>query len=324
MAGRIPSLSQAIDDVGSIRIFATVVECASFSEAARRLRMAPSTVSKKIAMLEQRLATALVRRTTRRLIVTEEGLRLYGHFVRILRELEEAEAEIVGETRPHGTLRVTAPAVLATRHFSRHIPRFLERYPEMRVEMTLTSQTLDLTSKGIDLAIRVADRIDPSLLALKLAPNRRVFCASADYIERFGAPQKPQELAAHNCLVAEGGGLNDHWPVRLDDGVGYIRVAGNLTSNNGELLRDACLGGVGIGMFPTFHVYQDIQAGRLREVLAGHKVVTTAIYAVIPHRRIMPRKTKAMIDFVKELFGPVPYWDEGALHDQEMAVTSRP
>lgn len=302
-----------VDDLRTLQIFASVVESQSFSQTARLLGITPSTVSKHISQLEERLQTLLVSRTTRRISISNSGMSFYYRCVAILREMEAAEEELSQLTQePMGLLRVTAPTGLATRHISPHLSEFMERYPKIDLDFILTSQTLDMVQDGIDLSIRIASSSEPGVRAEFLAPNRRVFCASPKYLEKFGIPKIPEELSKHNCLVSRIVRLNNVWTVKTADGKGTtdIKVSGQLISNHVEMVRDALLGDRGIAQVGTFVVGEDIKSGRLVPILQDFVVQNTAFYAVVPHSRHIQKKTRVFIDFVREVFGPTPYWDE--------------
>lgn len=315
-----------VTDLTTLLIFATVVESQSFSAAAKRLGITPSSVSKHVGQLEERMGVRLLNRTTRRISIREEGRSFYDRCVAILREIEAAEDEIRNRAEePVGLLRVTAPTVLATRHISPHVTEFMQRYPNMDLEFILTSETLDMVRDGIDLSIRIASRPDPSLRAEKLAPNRRVFCASPAYLAEHGVPETPEDLARHRCLIASRLSPNNSWPWRDRDGITRsVRVHGPLGTNNVDLLRDSLLGGAGIAYVGTFVVGEDLKAGRLVSILEPYTVQTVSFYAVVPHSRYMPRKARVFIDFVKEVFGDPPYWDVAAGPPPEPVLAGDP
>ncbi len=293
----------AFDDLASLRVFSRVVELGSFSEVARHLGVTPATVSKHIGALEGRLGARLVNRTTRQVSVTEAGRRLYEHCVRVLRELEEAEAGLSEiQNEPAGSLRVTAPLQFGVRRISPRLPDFLRRYPRVSVDLDLSIQKVDLFREHIDIAIRITDSPEPGLVALKLAPYRRVFCASPEYLERNGVPQAPEDLVNHNCLIARGASLNASWPVKRGDVVSLQRVSGNLVANNADVVRDAALAGLGVAMSPRWLVEDDLRAGRLKEVLPGYAVGDRAVYAVLPRPGTPLLKVRCFVDFLKESF----------------------
>ena len=291
---------RGLKDLTSLRIFARVVELQSFSEVARRSGVTPATVSKHISSLEAVLRARLVNRTTRRLFITDAGQRLYEHCVRVLRELDEAEselAEIKGE--PAGPLHVTAPLMFATRRLSPRLPEFMQRYPKVSVDIDVSIEKLDLFQERIDVAVRITDTVEPGLVAFRLAPYRRTFCASPAYVARHGIPLTPEDLASHNCLISRGAALNACWPVQRGSTMDMVRVSGNFVANNGELCRDAAIGGIGIIMAARWMVEDDLRANRLVEVLADYVPTNRAIYAVLPRQGSLMPKVRVFVDFLK-------------------------
>ena len=299
--------SEAFEDLTTLRIFTRVVELESFSEVARRMGVTPATVSKHIGALEARLRARLVNRTTRRLFITEAGQRLYERCLRVLQELEQAEAELSEmQSEPSGLLRVTAPLMIGARQISPRLPEFMQRYPKVSVDLNLSIRKVDLFQEHIDIAVRVAETIDPGLVAFRLAPYDRVFCASPGYLREHGTPRTPDDLARHNCLVSRGATLNASWPVRKDGKVAQVRVTGNLVADNGEVIRDAVLAGMGVCMTARWLVAEDLRAGRLVEVLPEYAVQNRAVFAVLAQRGAMTPKLRCFIDFLKECLGDAP------------------
>lgn len=289
-----------VKDLTSLRIFVRVVELSSFSEVARRNGVTPATVSKHVSSLEAAVGARLINRTTRRLFITEAGQRLYEHCVRVLQELDAAEselAEIKGE--PAGPLHVTAPLMFALRRLSPRLPEFLARYPKVSLDLDLSIEKVDLFQQRIDVAVRIADTVDPGLVAFRLASYRRAICASPAYLERHGTPRVPEDLGAHNCLVGRGATLNASWPVQRNGELGSVRVAGNFLANNGEVLRDAALAGVGILMTARWLVEDDFRAGTLVDLLPEFVPTNRAIYAVLPRQGTLSPKVRAFVDFLK-------------------------
>lgn len=290
-----------LKDLTSLRVFARVVELESFSEVARRMGITPATVSKHVASLESTLRARLINRTTRRLYVTDAGHRLYEHCVRVLKELDQAEselAEIRGE--PAGPLRVSAPLLFGLAKISPHLPRFLQRYPKVTLDLDLSVEKLDLLQERIDVAVRIAESIDPGLVAFKLAPYKRVFCASPAYLEKYGVPTMPEDLIHHNCLISRGATLNAAWPIVRNGAVGHVRVSGSLIANNGRVARDAAIAGIGVIMSAHWIVADDLASGRLVEVLPDHAPATRAVYAVLPQQGALMPKVRAYVDFLRE------------------------
>ena len=291
----------ALKDLTSVRVFARVVELESFSEVARRMGITPATVSKHVASLEATLRARLINRTTRRLFVTDAGHRLYEHCVRVLNELEQAEselAEIRGE--PAGPLRVTAPMLFAHAKISPHIARFLQRHPKVTLDLDLSVEKIDLLQERIDVAVRIAESIDPGFVAFKLATYKRVFCASPAYLAARGTPHAPEDLTHHNCLISRGATLNASWPLQRNGALSNVRVSGSLVANNGHIVRDAALAGVGVIMSALWIVEDDLASGRLVEVLAEHAPANRGVYAVLPRQGALMPKVRAFVDFLRE------------------------
>ena len=291
---------RGLRDLTSLRIFARVVELQSFSEVARRSGVMPATISKHVSSLEAALGARLINRTTRRLFITEAGQRLYEHCVRVLQELDAAEselAEIKGE--PAGPLHVTAPLTFGIGKLSPRLPEFLKQYPKVALDLDLSIEKVDLFQQRIDVAVRIADTVDPGLVAIKLAPYSRVFCASPDYLARHGTPATPEDLASHNCLVSRGAILNASWPVQRGKELGTVRVGGNFVTNNGDVICDAALAGLGITMTARWIIEDELASGRLVEVLAGYAPTNRAVYAVLPRQGPLTPKIRAFVDFLK-------------------------
>ncbi len=293
-----------------LQVFVRIAETGSFSAAARDLGLSKSASSKKLAALEDRLGARLFNRTTRRLSLTEAGSDFLERAQRILAELEEAEQAAGRLTdEPRGILRVNAPMSFGIRHVAPALADFMTRYPELAVTLDLDDRRVSLIEEGYDVAVRIADLPDSSLVARKLAPARRVVCASPAYWAERGVPTHPRELANHNCLIYAYLPAQNDWRFRGPGGPLTVRVAGNLKANNGDVLREAALAGLGVCLAPTFLVGDDLRAGRLATVLDAFVDDSLAVYAVYPHRRHLSAKVRAFVDFLAGRFGPRPYWD---------------
>jgi len=299
-----------MDRLAAMQAFARVAEAGSFSAAARQLGMAKSVVSKLVMGLENHLGARLINRTTRRLSLTEAGIAYYESCTRILAAVEEAELS-VGRLQavPRGRLKVNASMSFGFLHLAPAIPDFLAHHPEVEIDLTLNDQFTDLVQEGYDVAVRIGALPDSSLIARKLAPSRRVLCASPAYLDRHGVPQVPEDLARHNCLGYAYLVTGNEWRFRGPDREHAVRVSGNFDVNNGDALRAAALGGLGIAQLPTFIIGQDLAAGTLRCLLSDYVLPETNIHAVYPHNRHLSAKVRAFVDFLAERFGPEPYWD---------------
>ncbi len=303
-------------DTADLELFARVVALGSFSEAARAFDLTPAAVSKRMARLERQFDVRLFQRTTRRLRTTAEGATFHRHALRILADAEAArEAMSRRSTEPAGLLRITAPASFGRMHISPVVPAFMERYPEVALDLSLTDGLVDLVEEGLDLAIRIVQPADSSMIARRLAPNRRVLCAAPKYLERYGTPSTPAELADHDCLVMH----HQHvWTLESPDGAERVRVSGSLQTNNAEVLRDAAVAGIGIARKSTWDVGHLLQSGELVPVLPEYAVSThVAIHAMYPSARFLAPRVGAFIRFLQNCFGDPPYWDRS---DQESAL----
>jgi len=301
------------DALGEMSIFSKVVGAGSLSAAAKELGMSTAVVSRRLAALESRLGVRLINRTTRSLHLTDEGARYYDACSRLLAEIEEADAAVsAGRAEPRGALRVALPSAFGHLHVAPLVPRFAARYPNVQVALSLSDRNVNVIEEGFDLAVRIADLADSSLAARKLAPNRRLVCASPDYLRRNGTPRTPQELTGHNCLTTNDFAMT--WDYKDPDGEpGAVRVAGRYACDNWEVLREWAMAGLGIALKSTWDVRQQLEDGSLVPLFPGYTFASdVAIYAVYPHRRFLPAKTRAFIEFLADSFGPEPYWDRPA------------
>jgi DNA-binding transcriptional LysR family regulator len=308
-------------------IFAKVVAAGSLSAAARELGLSPAVVSRRLAALEARLGTRLLQRTTRSLRLTDEGAAYYEACNRILAEVEEADsAASAGSVEPRGVLRVAMPASFGHQHIAPLVPKFAARYPKVRLALSLSDRTVNIMEEGFDLAIRIAELEDSSLAARKLAPNRRVVCASPQYLARHGTPATPDDLAHHNFLII---GAENNFSMNLEfkdpkGRPGSVRVSGRYACDNWEVLRDWALAGLGVALKSTWDVRRHLEDGSLVALCPGYRFDTdVALYAVYPHRRYLPAKTRAFIEFLAESFGPEPYWDQPDAKRAKREMTNR-
>jgi DNA-binding transcriptional LysR family regulator len=296
-------------------VFVRAVEAESFSGAARRLGIAKSVVSRRIASLEDRLETSLFHRTTRRLSLTETGHAYYERVRNILADVVEAE-EVARrlQSELQGTLKVAAPMSFGVLHLSPAVGDFLALHPRLEIDLDLNDRWVDLVSEGHDLAIRIGQLADSSLIARRLAPCRRVVCASPDYLREHGEPHFPEELESdnHDCLVYSNRSILEEWRFRFGGEWRALRVRGRrLRVNNGDVMRDAAIAGVGLIAVPTFIVSDALRRGELIAVLRDFELDDAAIYAVWPPNRALSAKVRAFVDFLGERFGGSPYWDAG-------------
>lgn len=298
------------DSLYEMSVFAKVVAAGSLSAAARDLGVSTAVVSRRLAALESRLGVRLVNRTTRRLALTDEGASYHEACARILAEVADADAAAAAQrVEPQGLLKVALPASFGHKHIAPLVPPFAARYPKIELAFSLSDRTVNVIAEGYDLAIRIGELEDSSLAARKLAPNRRVVCASPQYLEQHPAPRVPADLQDHNCLTTTD--LQMNWEYKGPDGKrGVVRVAGHYACDNWEVLREWAMAGLGVALKSTWDVRRQLEDGSLVPLLPGYDFGTdVSIYAVYPHRRHLPAKTRIFIDYLAESFGPEPYWD---------------
>lgn len=298
------------DKLQAINAYAKVVAHGSFAEAARQLGLTRSAVSKAVMELELLLGARLLDRTTRRVSPTEPGLAYYERCLAVLAAIEESEMEVSRmHEEPRGVLKVNAPMTFGTRYLGDVIAGFMQRYPELRVELTLDDRFVDPLAEGFDVTVRIGILEDSSLVARRIAPARRLLVASPAYLAAHGAPLTPADLAQHRCLHYGHSTSAQSWQLSSKGKVLQVPIRAYLCSNNGEVLRAAAAGGIGIAKLPTFIVGPDIEAGRLQAVMCDYPALDLAIYALYAQHRFLAAKTRAFIDFLVERFGDEPAWD---------------
>ncbi len=299
-----------MDKLEAMNAFAKVVAAGSYAEAARRLGLTRSAVSKAVMELEQLLGARLLDRTTRRVTPTEAGLAYYERTTAILADVEETELQISRlHDEPRGILKINAPMSFGILYLSEAVAEFMRRYPELRIELLLNDRFIDPLEEGVDVTVRIGTLSDSSLIARRLAPARLVLVASPEYIEEHGAPAEPKDLANHRCLAYGHMAANSRWQLTHGDTVISASYVSALCSNNGEVLRAAALAGNGIANLPTFLVGPDIAAGRLRLVLPDYPPPSLGIFALYAPNRYLAAKTRLFIDFLTTRFGEAPGWD---------------
>jgi DNA-binding transcriptional LysR family regulator len=301
-----------MDRIGDLNLFLRVLDLGSISAAARSLDLSVAVASQRLQRLERSLGVRLLHRTTRQLRPTPEGEALAEQGRALIEDLDVLTSSLSNRAKGVcGTLRVTVPASFGRLYISPLLPEFMTRHPRLRVHIDLSDQMRDLVSDGFDLAIRIGALKDSELVATRLTSNRRLLCASPDYLRRHGTPKKPEDLAKHECLLmAVSRDPTDVWNLRGADGEQIaVRVQSRLKSNLGEVIREAALGGLGISLHSTWHVCEDLRAGRLKQVLPEYQLPESAIYAVMPERRLVLPRVRAFIEFLTHHFGETPPWE---------------
>jgi DNA-binding transcriptional LysR family regulator len=301
-----------MDRIGDLSLFLRVLDLGSISAAARSLDLSVAVASQRLKRLERELGVRLLHRTTRQLHATPEGAALAEQGRALVEDLEALTGGLrQSATEVSGTLRVTIPASFGQQYISPLLPEFLALHPRVKLSVNLNDQILDLVGSGFDLGIRVGALGDSGLVARQLATNRRVLCASPDYLRRHATPRTPADLATHDCLLLVGSqGRQDIW--RFTDRKGREiaqRVEGRFESNQGELLRDAVVAGLGIALHSVWHVHEQLRDGRLQVLLPDYPIAATGIHAVMPQRRLVPPRVRAFVDFLAERLGEHPPWE---------------
>jgi len=293
--------------------YTKVVAHGSFSEAARDMQLSRSAVSKYVIDLEAELGVQLLNRSTQHAVPTDAGQHYYERCLAILAEIEEADLSVSRlQAEPRGVLRVNAPMSFGTMYLGRAVSDFMTQYPRLQILLTLSDQHLDTVQEGFDVTVRIADAPPHSLSARKIAPAPRVLCASPAYLERAGIPRHPRDLRGHECLSYGYLATGLQWKLAGRDGQEHsVQVPWRLCTNNGEVLRDAALGGQGIALLPLFIAGGHLRDGSLQAVLPRYKAPETSIYALYPSSRYVPVKLRAFVDFLAERFGQAEW---GARH----------
>ena len=281
--------------------FANVVETSSFTAAADRLQLSKSFVSKQVSQLESELGTRLLYRTTRKLSLTEEGALFYKHCQFIISEADSARAEIVeSQSTPRGKIRITIPQSLIIAGAGQALLKFQQAYPDIELDVIVSGKFFDLIDNSIDLAIRIGQLEDSMLISRKLESCVFQVVASPEYLKKHAAPKHPEDLKQHNCLVYGSSKEVNNWPFRMANGETImLKAKGKLTSNDGLLMVSAALEGMGIAFGPSFLFREHLELGALSLLLPEHQL-PTAISAIYPANRNLPRRVRVLIDFLDE------------------------
>ena len=301
----------ALRNLDDLAVFVHVVERQSFSAAARDLHLAPKTVSKQIARLEQALGTTLFERNTRNLRITSEGRAIAERARVALAVLEEVQELATGGSQElSGTIRLTAPTPFGRKFVAPAIHDFCRLHPRVGFDLRLSDQVQDLYSGDLDLAIRMGELADSRLVARRVADNRRILAASPAYLKAHGSPAQPEELERHNCLVfAYPGLLQSTWPLRKGRRETPVAVSGTLCSDNGDVLHAWCVAGLGISLRETWDIHEELRDGRLVRVLPEWEATPSKISIVRARREPVPRRLTAFSDFLFDRWQEAP-WDQ--------------
>lgn len=292
-----------MDLVGPMQTFVRVVDAGSFTSAANQMNTTQPTISRQIAALEDHLGARLLTRTTRRLTLTDDGRVFYEQALRALEALGEAE-NAIGRRRskPSGMLRMAAPAVFGRLHIVPRLPAFLGRYPDVTVDLIMSDTFTDLAEQGVDLAIRVGEISDPTLIAKRIGLVRRVTVATPAYLRIHGTPRTPADLAEHDCIVYTRLTTGNQWVFESDSGPLVVDVKGRYRADNSEAVREGVINGLGIAVIPSFAFTEEIDSGVVRVLLKKYEPRRLPMHAVYPSRRFVSLKVRAMIDYLSHEF----------------------
>ncbi len=277
--------------------FVAVAESGSFTQASHRLNTSVANISRRVALLEERLKVKLLVRTTRRVSLTEAG-QIYFQQCRLLMEgLEQAEQTVTQMQQiPQGKLKVTAPVTYGEQKIAPLLHEFLLQHDQLQLELVLTNQKLDLIEQGVDLAIRLGQLEDSSFRARKLSNRQLHVCATQEYLSQYGTPYTLSELSQHQCLT----GTYDHWRFKENNQSRSIRVKGNISCNSGVALVDAALKSIGMVQLPDFYVSEHLASGQLVEVLANYRDDREGVWGIYPHNRHLSAKVRMLMDYLAQ------------------------
>jgi DNA-binding transcriptional LysR family regulator len=300
-----------MDTLAGIEAFVRSAQGGSYSAAARAMGVTPSAVSKAVSKLEARMGVRLFARTSRSMRLTDEGQTFFASCQRILADLEDAEAAAAqARGEASGRIHLDLPLAIGRLHILPKLPAFRARYPKVALFVTLTDRVVDLVEERVDVAVRVGHLPDSRLVARRFAEQHMAICAAPAYLEWRGAPQRLEDLPAHNCLafVRPQSGRIVPWFLRSEDGETEFEPRGDFQSNNGEALRDAAVTGIGLVQLPRYLVYQELRDGALHEVLHGASrqaepiwIVTRSVGQALP-------KVRAMSNFLADLASVAREW----------------
>jgi len=298
-----------MDQFKQISTFVDVAAKGSLSAAARAEGIAPAMIGRRLDALEERLGVKLLQRTTRKIVLTNEGTAFLEDCQRILTDLEDAESSVSERSaKASGNLLISAPAGFGRQHVAPLVPSFLAEHRDVTLTLNLNDRIADVIGEGIDVAIRIAVLTDSNLISIKLADNDRVIVAAPAYLRRHGTPQTPDELSRHNCLAISSEGSQRGWTLKQHGKVSVYKVGGNMVCNDGEVLHNWALNGKGLAWRSMWEVGAAIESGELVTVLDKFIAPAPAIYAVFAQRRHLPLRIRAFVDFLRHAYAQPSYW----------------
>ena len=305
-------MERSSTDLVDVLAFVRVVETGSFARAAERMALSKPVLSRRVARLEEQLGARLLTRTARGAQPTDIGQAYYARAANILSELEAAQ-EVVAEavTQVAGPIRLSAPLSFGIMYLAAALAEFARLHPRIELDVEYEDRTVDLAAGGYDLAVRIGNLPDSSLVARRIAPVRKVVVASPDYLDVRGRPQRPADLADHDILYYQ----HEQWRFRIGSRWESVRGNARMRANNGEVLRTMAASGIGICILPSFIASPALQSGALEVILRDYPLEEGALHAVMPPGRATTARVRALVDFLVGRFGPEPAWDPCWMHE---------
>ena len=295
---------ESMDTLDGMKTIIAAVETGSFTAAGERQGISKALVSKYVGEVESRLGVRLFNRSTRRLSLTEEGQRYYDQAVPLLEEFSVMVDNVTGaQSAPRGLLRVSVPQTFGEMSLSPLIPKFLEAYPDLSLDLQLSDRMIDMLEEGIDVVIRIGGVDDSSLIARHIKTLPLTLCASPEYITQQGEPLSAEDISKHTCIIDSNFRIGKQWPIVDPEGqTTSIEVSSKVAVNSPRAVKEIAMAGGGIGMIPRFIVESELQEGVLKEILPGYKTLEFGLFAIYPHRRYLSKKVRCFIDFLMDEF----------------------
>lgn len=293
-----------MDTLDGLKTVVAVVETNSFTAASERLGISKALVSKYVGEVERSLDIRLFNRTTRQLALTDAGKRYYQQSITLLEQYTALVDNVTGEqTKPRGILRISAPVTFGEMQLAPLLPKFIESYPDLKIELVLTNNAIDMLEEGIDVRLRIGGVDDSSMIARHLNTFKLVLCASPSYIKKYGLPKKPEHISHHNCVIDSNFRVGKQWPFISPQGqANTIDVLSAISVNSPQAVREIAIAGGGIAMIPGFIVEDAISDGRLISILPEYTTLEFGLYAIYPHRKYVAKKVRCFIDFMLDEF----------------------
>ena len=303
--------SNRLDRLDDINAFIAVADARSFTQAARRLDVSSAQVSKLVARLENRLGARLLNRTTRDVSLTDTGRAFLERARQVVEDFQSLETSVREQGGPRGLLRISAPVTFGTAELTPALLDFAAAYPDVSLDVSSTDRMVNLVEEGFDVAVRIGQLVDSSLVARKLAAVRMVTCAAPDYLARAGRPETLAELARHVAIIDTNVADPSTWRFGVDGTTREVRVEGRLRFSGAQACVAAARAGFGVTRSPAFAAAEDLRAGRLTALLCGFEPELIYVHAVYPHARHLAPKVRAFVDFLAQRYAGEPEWHKG-------------